>query len=466
METSDLLNNIARHPASYRDPSGYIFSHKGEIYRQVNQLFRHDFDLLMKRGAYHDFVKQGWLIAHEELESNLTGDNEWYKTLRPTRVPFISYPWEWSFSMLKDAALLTLDLAIRSLPYGLILKDATPFNVQWFNGRMVFIDILSFYKYNATEPWVAYRQFCESFLSPLLLMHYSKMPLQQLMLSYPEGIPLNLTSRLLPFRSRFHLPVFLHVHLQAKLAQRPAADNKAKMQSFTLQKMQNVLESLRTLVNSLQLKEQQSTWINYYDEAANRDEYLPVKKTIINNWLQNLPEARTVADLGANEGEFTKLAASLGKQTIAVDLDPFCIDRLYNRIKESGSDFIQPLVIDLANPSPPGGVNNEEFSSFTRRCNADLLLALALIHHLCIGRNIPAREVAHFFSRLGRCLILEFVPPEDEKAALLLRQKTRLFPDYTRARVLAAFEEYFDLEKEEAISNSGRLLWLLIKKKV
>ena len=462
-----MNNAYTIHPASYRDPAGFIFYHNNQLYRQVSQLFRTDFDLLMTSGAYDAFVKKEWLVAHERLDQNLTGDPDWYTTLKPSLIPFISYPWEWSFGMLKDAALLTLKLARQALDFGLVLKDASPFNIQWYKGKPVFIDTLSFARYNPSEPWIAYRQFCETLLSPLLLMHYSQQPLQALQLGFANGVPLQVTSRLLPWRSRFNIPVYLHIHLHGKIAGRhPGTTDKSTSASFSKQKMINLLGNLETLVEKLQLKSRQSTWLNYYDEAGTRDNYLENKKVIIGDWLEELTEVHTVADLGANEGGFSILAAKLGKQVLAADLDPFCIDRLYHRIRAEKIGNLQPLVMDLAMPSPAAGADNLEYASFSNRCQTGLLLALALIHHLCIGRNLAPATVARFFSGLGEWLILEYVPPEDEKVQLLLSQKTRSYPDYNEDVLLAAFAVYFDLEKKKPVGNSGRQLWLFRNKQV
>src|SRR5687768_4434848 len=182
---------IHHHPSSFRDPSGYIFEKEGAIYRQVNKVFQEDFDFFISGGCYDDLVSKGLLLPHEPILENLTGDDQWYQTLKPEKLSVISYPWEWSFSMLRDAALLTLRLLKEGLEWGMILKDATPYNIQWHKGRLVFIDSLSFEKYDETKPWIAYRQFCEQFLGPLLLAHYAKNPLPELMLAYPDGIPVS-----------------------------------------------------------------------------------------------------------------------------------------------------------------------------------------------------------------------------------------------------------------------------------
>src|SRR5688572_13844225 len=193
-----------QHPASYRDPSGFIFSRNGIIYRQVNNIYKEHFDHLTTSGLYGSLVSKKWLLPHQKIES-FTGTGEHaYCILQPEPVSYLSFPYEWSFSMLRDAARLTLDIALECMAHGMMLKDATPFNIQWHKGRMTFIDTLSFEVYTPASPWIAYRQFCESFLAPLALMHYHGWPLHQLQLAYPEGIPLPLAVKWLPFRSKWN----------------------------------------------------------------------------------------------------------------------------------------------------------------------------------------------------------------------------------------------------------------------
>lgn len=278
--------NFIQHPSSYRDPSGFIFTKEEVIYRQVNKSFKEDFDLFINSGCYDKLVKK-LLLPHENISGNLTGDNAWYMTLKPEKLSYISYPYEWCFDMLKDAALLSLSILKEALASGLVLKDATPYNIQWHKGKLIFIDTLSFEKYEETKPWVAYRQFCENFLSPLLLAHYSKMPVQELLLAYSEGIPLPLTSSLLPWRSKFSLHVYLHIHLNAKYSLK---DNSApgKQQSFSKQKMQNLVTSLEVLITKLKLPVNKTTWSHYYDEASQRTGYLEEKQQIIQRWLQEI----------------------------------------------------------------------------------------------------------------------------------------------------------------------------------
>jgi ribosomal protein L11 methylase PrmA len=461
MTKSTAPDMPTHHPSSYRDPSGFIFEKEDVLYRQVNISFKEHFDHFIQSGCYNELVKKGLLIPHENIQGNLTGSNEHYATLQPERIGFVSYPYEWSFDMLKDAALLTLQLAKEALSYTMILKDATPYNIQWHKGKLIFIDTLSFEKYEETS-WIAYRQFCESFLGPLLIMHYAKKQLPGLMLAWPDGIPIATISSLLPKRSRFSLYTYLHIHLNAKYSLKKQ-DKNSGAKKFPKQKLLNLITSLETLITGLKTPAQKSTWSGYYEEASQRNDYLEQKKNIISSWLGELKDIKTAADLGANEGAFSKLLAANSIPVVAADFDPYCINELYRQVKTSGEKNIQPLVIDFSAPSPAIGVNNEERNSLISRSKFDLLLALALIHHLAIGKNIPFEMIAELFSRMGKTLIIEFVPKDDEKIKEMLSQKKDIYAKYDEANFINTFEKYFTVADKKAIPGSGRVLFLMRK---
>lgn len=457
-----MSHTTIHHPSSYRDPSGFIFEKDAVLYRQVNLCFREHFDHFIQSGCYAGLVKKEWLIPHETIAANLTGSDDYYTTLKPERIGLISYPYEWSFDMLKDAALLTLQIAKEALAYGMILKDASPYNIQWCHGKFIFADTLSFEKYEES-PWIAYRQFCESFLGPLLLMHYSRKQLPELLLAWPAGIPVTTIASLLPKRSRFSIYIYLHIHLHARYSLKKETSSGV-LQKLPRKKLLNLLSSLEALIHKLATPAPESAWYEYYEEAALRNDYLDQKKKIIGEWLDTMPGIRIAADLGANQGTFSKLLAARGIDTKATDFDPYCINELYRQIKIKGEKNIQPLVIDLSNPTPAVGVNNEERSSFITRVEADLVLALAVIHHLAIGRNIPFEKIAVMFSRLGRKLLIEFVPKDDEKIKLMLRRKKDIYTGYDITNFVAAFEQYFTITDKRDIPGSGRILFLMQKK--
>jgi hypothetical protein len=450
--------SFSRHPSSYRDPSGFLFYKDAILYRQVNKSFKNDFDLFIQSGLYEGLLKKNLIISHQTIDRNITGSADWYQTLQPLQLPYISYPCEWSFNMLKDAALATLQLAEEGIKYGMMLKDASAYNIQLHEGSMKLIDTLSFEKYDASKPWIAYRQFCEHFYAPLALMHYSETALSQLFLTYPDGIPLNVAASLLPARSKFNLNTYLHIHLQKQFSNSPSEQKQIK--PFTESKLKNILRSLRESIQSFKLDKRSGVWSGYYEEASQRNEYLMNKKAIIEEWILKLQIQRAV-DLGANEGGFSELLWKKNIYTISSDFDHYSINKLYTRIKKEGITNVHPLVLDLSSPTPAFGVNNGERDSFINRTKTDLVMALALIHHLAIAKNIPFEDICTLFRSLGKYLLIEFVPKEDEKIRIMLQNRQDIFNWYSEDNFLKAFSAYYHILDQKGIADSGRTLFLM-----
>ena len=449
---------------SYRDPSGFMFKREGVYYRQINTSFKEDFKHFIASGCYEELVKREFLIAHEAIEENYTGSPDWYLTLKPVQLNYVSHPYEWSFDMLRDAAQLTLNILKIAVGKGMILKDATPYNIQFHQGKMLFIDSLSFEKYDESQPWIAYRQFCEQFLSPLLISYYNKFSASQLLQTWPDGIPLEITRSLLPNRSKWSLHIYLHIHLHAKISSN-TKNKQPKSGVFTQKKLIRLIESLETVLNKISSTKTESNWNNYYEETALRGTYLEEKKEIINNWLDKYKNINKAADLGSNNGVFSTLLSNRNIFTVAADSDPVCINQLYQQIVKKEIRNIHPSVIDLCNPSPSTGFNNEERPSFISRGKFDLVMGLALIHHLAIAKNIPFYKIAELFSTLSlKYIIIEYVPKEDEKAKQLLSNRKDIFKDYTVISFEHSFEPYFTIEAKELIGDSGRALYLMEKK--
>jgi len=428
----------------------------------VNKVFKEQFDRFIDSGCYEYLQKNNLLIRHEQVHENLLNSNDFYTILKPEKIDVISYPYEWTFDMLKDAALLTLQLVNDCLPFGIILKDATPYNIQWHQGKPIFIDSLSFEKYDSSMPWIAYRQFCESFLSPLLLMHYTGRPLQTLLLAFPEGIPLPITKSLLPAKSRFSLHTYLHIHLQASLSRK--TNNSIARENFSEKKLHRLVDSLRSLISSLKWNGKSTTWENYYSEASQSGDYFQRKEKIIGLWLRELGGIATALDLGANEGKFSHQLARENIRVIATDFDHNAINNLYKKIKKENEKNILPLVIDVANPSPSIGLNNRERPSFIERTKVDLCLALALVHHLSIGKNIPFGKIAELLKTITDYLVIEFVPKEDEKVKFMLTQKKDIYYNYSEENFLQGFEKHFSVNKKQEIGDSGRILYQMRKR--
>ncbi|MGB8195326.1 MAG: hypothetical protein WCF67_25565 [Chitinophagaceae bacterium] len=455
------MSNHLQHPSSFRDPSGFIFQANDLVYRQVNRQSAAEYDRFMQSGLYEKLTAAKKLVEHEEIAENFTGSDEWYKTLLPEQLPFISYPYEWCFDQLRDAALLVLDILKQSIQHEFILKDATPFNVQFYKGKPVWIDTLSFETYDPSKPWVAYRQFCECFLFPLYLGRYLKTDIHKTLSTYLEGIPAALTSKLLPMRSGLSLGVWLHVYLQGAVK----ADNKstAAHGSFNKKKLMNLVTHLETIIGGFHGRQSGTTWSDYYDATILSHQYLQEKEKIFRQMLQGI-DFNMALDAGTNDGHFAKILAEGGSNVIAMDNDGASINRLYVHVRKNNTQNILPLQIDITQPSPALGYRNRERAAFFDRLHADLVTALALIHHLVLGKNIPLASLGEFFNEItGRHLLIEFVPPTDPKVIELSKSRTALHP-YDVQTFEQSFGEYFITLQKNPIAGTDRILYLMEKK--
>lgn len=448
---------------SFRDPSGFMFQRDGVLYRQVNRSYQKDYDLLMESGLYRRLVDDGWLVAHEEVEESWV-DAAAYKVLRPELIPFISYAYEWSFSQFKNAALLTLAVQKRALEYGMALKDCTAYNVQFRDGRVILIDTLSFETYREGAPWVAYRQFCQHFLAPLALMCLTDVRLNQLSRSNIDGVPLDLASRLLPHRSKLRPALALHIHLHAKLQSAFAGGKgqgaRATNRRFGRSALLGLVDQLESAIRRFHWDPGTTEWANYYRENSYSSEAMARKEAVIAEHIARVGPAM-VWDLGANTGRFSRIAAARGIPTVAFDVDPGCVELNYREVVQRGEERLLPLLLDLVNPSPGTGWLNRERTSFLDRGPVDLVLALALVHHLAIGNNLPLASIADFMRRAGRSLVVEFVPKDDPQVARLLASREDVFPDYNQPEFERCFRRYFDIEAATPIPDSGRVLYLM-----
>ncbi|MDX1436004.1 MAG: hypothetical protein R3335_04290, partial [Anaerolineales bacterium] len=391
--TSEMMTNSERVRGSFRDPSGFLFSRDGILYRQVNEIYREDYTALMESGLYDKLSGAGLLVSHEEVDQEPEEPEGAYKVIRPAVVPFISYPYEWSFGQLKKAALATLHIQKQAMKFGLSLKDASAYNIQ-FRGRMpVLIDSLSFEIYQEGRPWVPYRQFCQHFLAPLALMSHTDIRLGQLLREYIDGIPLDLASRLLPGRTRLNFGLLTHLHLHAaaqkRYADRPV-DEAARNRQMSRTSLQGLLEGLEGAVRKLKWKPAGTEWGDYYTASAGHysEETLADKQRLVSAYLERA-RPNNVWDLGANTGFFSRLASSQGIHTVAFDIDPAAVEQNYRRTVKEKEDNLLPLLQDLINPTPAIGWNSAERMSLKERGPVEAVLALALIHHLAISNNVP-----------------------------------------------------------------------------
>lgn len=447
-----------RLPSSFRDPHGFLFWKNETLYRQVNPAYGDHYAQLMDSGLYQTLVENSYLIPHQEVEGGGSKKKR-SRIIQPQQIPFISYPYEWCFSQLKDAAKITLSIQKKALAFGMTLKDASAFNIQFYKGRPLLIDTLSFKKYREGEPWVAYQQFCQHFLAPLSLMAYRDLRLNRLFQVFLHGIPLDLTSSLLPLRTYLRFSLLTHLHLQAKSQKYYARRwKKERRKGVSLLALKGLVDHLERTVKGLKKRETRSHWSSYYSDLGYSEQGFKEKKEGILDFLSQLPITEAW-DLGANTGVFSQLCAEKGITVTAFDVDPLCIERMYSR--EKGNPRLLPLIMDLTNPTPGIGWNHEERMSFVERGPAQLVLFLALIHHLALGNNLPFSHIASFLHQITQYLIIEYIPREDERAQLLLKRKEEPFPRYRRAIFEEVFQGFFHIIRKRKIRESQRLLYLM-----
>ena len=452
--------------SSFRDPSGHLFTHNGSLYRSVNHSYQAQYDLLMSSGLYDRLTDQGLLVDHEEVDPGINT----YKTLKPEVVPYISYPYEWSFNQLKDAALTTLIVHREAVHHGMSLKDASAYNIQFLKGKPIFIDTLSFDVYEEGHPWVAYKQFCQHFLAPLALISRCDFRLTQLLKSNIDGIPLDLTSKLLPRSTWLKYSLLAHIHLHAVTQRRyddvsrqgmnPKTVNMGKAQFLGL------IDSLENAVHSLHWEYKKTEWGNYYDDTNYDELAMTHKIELVSEFLRDTTNGneQVAADYGANTGRFSRLAASEGYLTLSFDIDEVAVDKNYLQVKQNNEDKILPLILDLSNPSPGLGWMHEERDSWIDRQQVDVGIALAIIHHLAISNNIPLDSIAAFFAKCCKRLILEFVPKADSQVKRLLVTRKDIFANYDEAGFESAFAKYFSILRSEKVNGSERTIYLLERK--
>lgn len=459
--TSEIL------PSSFRDPSGFIFKQSGTLYRQVNEVYKEHYDFLKNSGLYNLLVEEGLIISHDEVQSDwaLRKDSV-YKVIQPQIVPMISYPYEWSFEQLKDAALLTLKIQKIALKHGMTLKDSSAYNVQFYKGKPIMIDTLSFEIYRDGSPWNAYGQFCRHFYAPLVLMSKSDIRLNQLLKVYMDGVPLDLASSLLSKKTYLNLSILGNIHLHAKYQKRYAHKRVSSddlKQSMKKTNLMALIDGLESSVQSMVWKVEGTEWGDYYNDTNYSERGLQHKKDIVEQFLLKV-NPQSVWDIGGNVGLFSRIASSKGMNTVCFDIDPAAVNKNYTEVKNSQEDTLLPLLLDLTNPSPNIGWSHGERDSFLKRGPADMVFALALIHHLAISNHVPFEMLSEFFAKTCKYLLIEFVPKNDSQVQRLLSSRVDIFTDYTEEKFQQKFGLHFDIIGSQKIIDSERTLYLLRKK--
>jgi hypothetical protein len=447
------------HLSSFKDPHGSVVKVNNEILRIVNNNYKNEYDHLVNSGLFNELKKRNLIIDHTEIEDQKVIDlfsKSHFKVIRPTPVT-ITYPSEWSFSQLKDAALCTLNIQLTALKFNMVLKDCSAYNIQFHEGRPLLIDTLSFRFYNEGDPWFAYRQFCEHFYAPLLLIANVDPQLSSLFNQNIDGIPLHLAVKLLPFKTKLSLGVILHIVLHSRAKSKHKEKKIIKHhQAFNIGYVRNLTEDLVSRIEKIEWKEY-TNWSLYYEHDVKTD-YLKFKTDLIADLLSKKGSEK-ILDFGANDGTISRHLGNLGFDVISVDYDYASVDRNYRIVRQAGIKSVLPLVINAINPTPSFGWANSERQSFAERISVDTVVALALVHHLVIFYNIPFVKIAAYFASIANRLVVEFIPKSDPMTQILLQGKEDIYDFYSAENFQAAFCEHFAVVEKMEIQSSQRTLY-------
>ncbi|HXE79790.1 MAG TPA: class I SAM-dependent methyltransferase [Vicinamibacterales bacterium] len=455
-------------PGSFRDRSARVFfGEDGAVFRALSGAALEDWNALAATRFFRTFTADGRLVATERASDEAARlaslDGCWAAVLRHEAIPFVSYPYEWSFGMLKDASLLQLDLLLAALDEGMILKDGTPYNVQWIGTRPVFIDIGSIARLRPGEPWAGYRQFCRLCLYPLLLQAYKNVSAQAWLRGSLEGISAEACSRLMSARDLLRPGVLTHVSLQAQAEARAATATRnvkeeLRRAGFNQALIRANVQRLRKLVSGLEWGQQRSAWSEYADHNTYQPQEAAQKAAFVQRAAAARPR-NLVWDLGSNTGRFAQLAAAHARYVVAVDADELSVERMYRRLSAEGVRNVLPLVGNIADPSPGLGWRGRERLPLPDRGRPDLVLNLALIHHVVLGANVPLGEYIDWLAGLGGDVVIEWVGRSDPMVEALLRHKEDLFDDYDHAYFESRLASRFEVVERQALSSGTRTLY-------
>jgi SAM-dependent methyltransferase len=464
-------------PGSFRDRGSRVFLHEGNVFRALSAGALADWHELSATRFFIEEMRAGRIVSSVGVEEG--GDDfapdwrmygpygaPWAAVLRHERIPFISYPYEWCFSMLRETALLHLDLMASALQEGFILKDASPYNVQWRGTAPVFIDVGSFTRHPPGQPWLAYRQFCQMFLYPLLLAAYRGIDFQPWLRGALDGITPAQFARQLSVRDLFRRGVLTHGWLHARLEQGLGAERAPTSASLQAHGFQTELilanvRKLRGLILRLSPPAPRSAWTGYRTDADSARSDGDAKAQFVSEVVYS----RTwplVWDLGCNTGRFSQIAAENATSVVAIDADAGCEEQLYRALRREGVSRILPLVSNLADPSPALGWRGTERHTLEERGRPDLVLCLALIHHLVIGANVLLDELLDWLASLGGHLVIEYVDKQDPMVRALLRNKSDQYTDYSREAFERGLSARFDVRRQEALPSGTRALYYAV----
>lgn len=454
-------------PGSFRDRNGRVFYMGDEIWRALSNTALQNWETLSKTNFFRRYVEEGKLVPTEQAEYSRSASapepGGWAGYLRHEAIPFLSYPYEWPFGMLKDAAILQLELLLAALNEGMILKDSTPFNIQWVGKDPRHIDIPSFEILKRGEPWTGYHQFCKMFLYPLMLYAYKNVPFHSWIRGSIDGISSEHLNSLFSYRDLIRKGVFTNVFLQSKL-ERTFQSSKQNMRNdfreagFSSEFIKLNVKRLKEIIGNLKIGIKKTEWSHY----ANNTSYTQSDQSAKGNFISGVMKNRRwkmVWDMGCNTGAYSKIASEYSDYVVAMDGDPLAVERLYQSVKADQIPNILPLVVNLADPSPSLGWRLKERKTLAERGKPEMILCLALIHHIVISANIPLNEFIHWLRETNSSLIIEFVTREDEMVQTLLRNKEDNYIDYDGKYFEKTLSASYTILDRKILKDGKRILY-------
>lgn len=449
-----------QHPSSFRDPNGYIFTGKNGLCRLINPLYFPHFERLEKSGLYKTLTDQKLLIPHELL----VRDNKKI-IIKPKLIPFITYPSEWSFEALKQAALLHLKINILSLEHNMAVKDASSYNIQFLGSKPIFIDTLSFEKYCEGKPWYGFAQFCRHFIAPLLLIKYCSYEFHKVLTHFIDGFPLDLTSRLLPFKTHFSPFIKSNIHIHAKQIQKHQDAKDIKKEVYLSKKsLMNIFLYMQDYLEKLKCPDYQTEWKSYH--TLYKSEYFKNKCEVVWDWIKSY-KLQKIWDLAGNDGYLFRNISDKKEIIVSSDIDYISIDKCFKEAHQMNKDDLWSIRLDITNPTPAFGFENQERTSFLERIynlKLDCTLVLAFVHHLCISNNCSYEKMAKMFAGFSKYLIIEFVDRKDDRVQRLLenmRDNKMLFDFYSQDGFEETFKRFFHIVKKQQTKKPYRTLYLM-----
>jgi ribosomal protein L11 methylase PrmA len=454
-------------PASFRDPAGRIFKDGTRVVRAISHSGIDNWVAVRDSSTFISMVERGWVVASKPvaIPAGETPLSDAAAVISHPRLPFISHPFEWCFEALKTAALHHLDVHIEALGSDITLADASAYNIQFIGSRPIFIDALSFRPYVAGSVWDGYRQFCEQFLYPLLLESTSGINANAWYRGTIEGLSARQIRRMLPLRYKFSPKVWKHVILPDILTGAITTDSLEDAgrqlggHGIPKTSLINLLRGIRGWIETLQRYGGATTWDKYSSAVSYNQDATQAKHMAVSEFVSEI-SPDMLWDIGCNQGEFSLVACKAGaKYVVGWDLDVGAVNQAFLSARECEAPFT-PLLIDIANPTPSQGWAQTERPGMAERGPADAVLALALVHHLAIGRNIPIPHIVSWLTQNAHSGLVEFVPKEDPQVKRMLALRNDIFPHYDKESFASALSQHARIERVIQVGETGReLFW-------